>query len=445
MSFYKKIIHFFHKHEPVLDHTHKAYEAYLLLIITLIFVLNTFIYFPNFLNDYLNSYRNIWNISKNSFNSFINGSIAGNKNNQIPDPEFVNITEFGTTTEVAVIIDSGASSTASTSEDYLPTELEGFKPSPESAWANVYLQQLRLKQEDLKLDIRYVRDWQQTGGFTKDLAQGSKGGDVRLMQYLLFIFDPQFKLSYVNGTFGPQTKSALARLQQKLNITPSGVFTNETRFFFDSLFFKELCPDADPEQDKSFENVSRRISVPLDYIPSDLIRVPRSIRTIGVMCLSREPANRLENMFQDASIEGHELAVFSAYRSANTQRLLTAYYLKTLVKAGLQGVAESGHSEHQLGTTVDISGKSIKYAGPSQAFGNTEEGKWLEKNSYKYGFILSYPKGRQQDTGYIYEPWHFRYVGVDIAKDIYDEGLTIQEYFDLVQGNIKNTEQVETL
>lgn len=424
-------------HDPNIFHGHKGYMAYSLLALTFIFVVGLSIYFPDFKNEYIQSYKTVWLKSTGAFSKVFNNIFSTDKTQKdlIPDPEFVSITEFGTTTEVALIVeDPNASTTASTSEDYIPTPLDEFVVSPESAWASVYLTQLGLKQEDLKLDIRYLREWQQTGGFNKDLSQGNKGADVKMMQYLLFIFDPQFKLSFVNGTFGPQTKSALARLQQKLNIKPTGIFENDTRFFFDSVFYKELCPDANPDQDKSFENVSRRVSVPLDYIPSDLLRVPRTVRSIGVMCLSKEPANRLENMFQDAAAEGHELAVFSAYRSANTQRLLTAYYLKTLGQAGLQGVAESGHSEHQLGTTVDISGKSIKYAGPSQAFGDTKEGKWLQENSYKYGFIMSYPKGRQQDTGYIYEPWHFRYVGVDIAKDIFEEGLTIQEYFNLVNG-----------
>lgn len=423
--------------EPNHFHGHIAYTAYSLLILTILFVVGLSIYFPDFKNEYVQSHKILFQDTKSSLSKILNNifSIGSRSKDLTPDPEFVSITEFGTTTEVAIIVEEpGATTTASTSEDYLPTQPEKFAPSPESAWASVYLTQLGLKQEDLKLDIRYLKEWQQTGGFTKDLSQGNKGTDVKMMQYLLFIFDPQFKLSYVNGTFGPQTKSALARLQQKLNIKPTGVFDNDTRFFFDSVFFKELCPDANPDQDKSYENVSRRISVPLDYIPSDLIRVPRIVRTVGVMCISKEPAKRLENMFTDAAEVGNELAVFSAYRSANTQRLLTAYYLKTLGQAGLLGVAESGHSEHQLGTTVDISGKSIKYAGPSQAFGNTKEGKWLQENSYKYGFIMSYPKGKQQDTGYIYEPWHFRYVGIDIAKDIFEEGLTIQEYFDLVNG-----------
>jgi D-alanyl-D-alanine carboxypeptidase len=326
----------------------------------------------------------------------------------------------------------------------MPTTLPEFTPSPESQWSSVYLKILGTDFEALDLNIEYTRSWQQTGGFTRDLKQGSRGQDVKLMQYLLHKFNPSFGVKNITGSFGVKTAAALASLQKTLNIKPTGQFNEETRYFFDSVYFKELCPDSDPAQDKSYENVSRRTSVPLDYIPSDLIRLPRTVRTVGVMCLSREPAKRLEEMFIDAALEGHSLAVFSAYRSAKTQDALKNYYLKSLGKVGLAGVAEAGHSEHQLGTTVDISGKSIRYAGPSQKFATTPEGKWLAEHSYKYGFILSYPQGKQQDTGYIFEPWHFRYVGVDTARDIFEEKLTIQEYFDLVRGNSQSFENQYT-
>jgi D-alanyl-D-alanine carboxypeptidase len=322
-------------------------------------------------------------------------------------------------------------------EILVPTELEGFKPSPESEWARAYLQRLETTMEKLGIDIAYAREWQQTGGLYRDLVSGSKGADVRLTQYLLFKLSPYFGIKFdqssITGTYGPKTEAAIMSLQTKLNIQPDGKFNNETRFFFDALYFKDLCPDADVDQDKSYENVNRRISVPKNYIPSDLIRLPRTVRTVGVMCLSREPARRLEEMFDAAAREGHDLAVFSAYRSARTQELLTAFYLRTEGKAGLAGIAEAGHSEHQLGTTVDLSGKSIQYTGPSSQFGRSPEGLWLAENSYKFGFILSYPQGK--NTGYIYEPWHFRYIGVDIAKDIFEEKMTIQEYLNLVNAS----------
>lgn len=377
-------------------------------------------------------------------NMFIRSSVGSSNETELASRSFA-----PAETESDDIVSSNADNSATilepkqaSDEDLMPTELEGFKPSPESEWARAYLQILGLKQEDLGFNISYVHEWQQTGGLNRDLALNSKGTDVKLVQYLLYRLAPSFGISFpaksITGTYGPQTRNAIIALQKKLSINPDGNFNNETRLFFDSLYFKDLCPDADPKQDKSFENVSRRISVPMDYIPSDLIRLPRTIRTAGVMCLSREPARRLDEMFSAAEKDGIDLAVTSAYRSSRTQALLLDFYKRTLGKAGLAGIAESGHSEHQLGTTVDLSGKSVQYSGISDAFGKTPEGIWLAANSYKFGFILSYPQDKQKDTGYIYEPWHFRYLGVDTAKDIFEEKMTIQEYLDLVTKEFEN-------
>lgn len=412
---------------PIDRHSHHAKTAYALLMLTLAFVAYIFYKYPDLRRNYIAIFDPI--LIQNPEN---NEKILGNMATSAM------VTEFGTSTN-ALVLDEFTASTSELApenppEELTPTELPGFKPSPESLWVSVYLNTLETNFDILDLNIQYVRSWQQSGGFLRDLKEGNKGQDVTLMQYLLSKFEPTFSKQSITGTFGPKTKSALITLQKKIRIQPTGIFDNETRFFFDSVYFKELCPDANPEQDKTYENVGRRISVPLDYIPSDLIRLPRTVRTIGVMCLSREPAKRLEDMFAKAKDQGYELAVFSAYRSSRTQKLLTEYYLATLGKAGLAGVAEEGHSEHQLGTTVDISGKSIKYAGPTAQFASTPEGKWLAEHSYLYGYILSYPKDKQADTGYIYEPWHFRYVGIDTARDIFEEKLTIQEYFNLVKG-----------
>lgn len=422
-------------------HPHNAPVAFSLLAITLIFVGWIFIKYPELPNMYTDTARNIL-----KFIGFNRSEKQVESLYTTPSPASTIITEFGSTSEITILEPGTSTSTELQYPTDTPTSTVGtdnelkadevvYKPSPESVWASAYLTRLERTQASLKLDIGYVREWQQTGGLVRDLKQGSKGTDVKLMQYLLAAFEPSFKSSSVSGTFGPQTKAALMALQKKLDLKQTGVFSDEIRFFFDSIYFKELCPDANPAQDKSFENVSRRMSVPYDYIPSDLIRIPKSIRTAGTMCLSREAAVRLQQMFTKAQQDGYSLAVISAYRSANTQKLLTAYYLRTMGKAGLAGVAEAGHSEHQLGTTVDVSGRSISYAGPSNLFGTSPEGRWLADNSYRFGFILSYPAGKQDQTGYIYEPWHFRYVGVDTAKDIFEEKMTIQEYFNLVTGN----------
>jgi D-alanyl-D-alanine carboxypeptidase len=90
-------------------------------------------------------------------------------------------------------------------------------------------------------------------------------------------------------------------------------------------------------------------------------------------------------------------------------------------------VARPGTSEHQTGLTMDITAKSVGLE-LVESFENTAEGKWLASNAHNYGFILRYPKGKTNITGYAFEPWHYRYVGVDIATDIFNRGITLEEY-----------------
>jgi zinc D-Ala-D-Ala carboxypeptidase len=87
-----------------------------------------------------------------------------------------------------------------------------------------------------------------------------------------------------------------------------------------------------------------------------------------------------------------------------------------------------GTSEHQTGLSIDVSG-SNGYCAVSSCFAGTKEAKWLDKNSANFGYIIRYPKGKEHVTGYKYEPWHIRYVGTGIAKDMKARGLTLEEYF----------------
>lgn len=131
--------------------------------------------------------------------------------------------------------------------------------------------------------------------------------------------------------------------------------------------------------------------------------------------------NKMKN---DALNEGINLKIRSGFRSYNTQSSLYNNYVKRDGKTAADTYsARAGHSEHQTGLAADIN--SLE-----QSFINTKEGKWLNDNCYKYGFIIRYPKGKESITGYMYEPWHIRYVGVDIATILYNNGnwLSLEEY-----------------
>lgn len=90
--------------------------------------------------------------------------------------------------------------------------------------------------------------------------------------------------------------------------------------------------------------------------------------------------------------------------------------------------ARPGHSEHQTGLAFDIGEKGKEDLWLTSAFGETAAGKWLANNAYKYGFILRYPKGKEEITGFMYESWHFRYVGDEIALETFNSDVTLEEY-----------------
>jgi D-alanyl-D-alanine carboxypeptidase len=93
--------------------------------------------------------------------------------------------------------------------------------------------------------------------------------------------------------------------------------------------------------------------------------------------------------------------------------------------------AKPGTSEHQLGLAMDVTSESVGFD-LLESFGETEEGQYIADHAHEYGFIIRYPQGKTAITGYSYEPWHLRYLGVDVATDIYNSGKTMEEYYGLV-------------
>lgn len=131
-------------------------------------------------------------------------------------------------------------------------------------------------------------------------------------------------------------------------------------------------------------------------------------------------------MFNAAKDENLTLYVNSAYRSYEEQEKVFKDYENKMKDKATLYAAKPGYSEHQTGMALDI----FKPGSTTKTFGNTKEAKWLSKNAYKYGFILRYPKGKENITGYEYESWHYRYVGVETAKKIFEENITYDEYYE---------------
>lgn len=134
-----------------------------------------------------------------------------------------------------------------------------------------------------------------------------------------------------------------------------------------------------------------------------------------------------EAMQQAAYKEKILLLIVSGFRSYDYQMMLYNRYKKSDINADRYS-AKPGHSEHQTGLAIDlVNTESINIKKFKKEFS------WLDKNAYKYGFILRYPEGKEEITGYKYEPWHYRYVGKSLAKELYNKGkwITLEEYFNL--------------
>ena len=177
--------------------------------------------------------------------------------------------------------------------------------------------------------------------------------------------------------------------------------------------------------------VNKSRNLPLNYVPEDLVHV--AVTT----CLSNEEVNQLRKvasdalteLFKGAEADGLTLVARSGYRSYNTQ---TALYNGYVSRHGQEYAdkysAVPGQSEHQSGLAMDITAQSAGLQ-LEDYFGDTEEGKWVSVHAHEYGFIIRYPEGMEDITGYLYEPWHLRYLGTDLATEVYESGLTLEEYF----------------
>lgn len=167
------------------------------------------------------------------------------------------------------------------------------------------------------------------------------------------------------------------------------------------------------------------------YVPPDLVAVP--VPHTRSPLLRQEASDAVVAMFAAASAEaGLSLSSNSAYRSFEAQERVYTGFVASLGQSGADATsARPGHSEHQTGLSLDVgatSGKCVFQA----CFGETAEGNWLAANATRFGFVLRFPADKTAVTGYEYEPWHFRYVGVDVAGQMRSAGArTLEEFFGL--------------
>ena len=181
--------------------------------------------------------------------------------------------------------------------------------------------------------------------------------------------------------------------------------------------------------------VNRSNKLEKSYIPQSL-KVP-NVRFISyadpkVKKMDETAAAALESLFTAARKDGVTLLAVSGYRDYYYQQRL---YNNKVSAAGRKEadkyVAQPGASEHQTGLAMDV--LSNEYTSLDAGFDKTQAYKWLESNCYKYGFIIRYPKGKENITGYNYEPWHLRYVGISEATEISQKHITLEEYLNKVR------------
>lgn len=176
---------------------------------------------------------------------------------------------------------------------------------------------------------------------------------------------------------------------------------------------------------------------PVDYTPNDLVypNVPLRVPGNESMQLRKEAATALEQMFAAAKKDGLDLMISSGYRSYPYQVGLYNGYVKSSGQAAADTYsARPGHSEHQTGLGVDIEPASKKCE-LDACFATTPEGEWLAKHAFEYGFMLRYTTEKENITGYESEPWHYRYVGVDLAQELFTTNTkTLEEFFGVKGG-----------
>lgn len=181
--------------------------------------------------------------------------------------------------------------------------------------------------------------------------------------------------------------------------------------------------------------VDKERALPAGFTPEGLAVIPAQWHAdgFGGLELRQLTIDSMRPMVEAAAADGVELRIRSAYRSYSEQERTFAYWVSVLGEAqARRESAEPGHSEHQLGVTADFASPENGWE-LVESFADTSAGTWLAEHAYEYGFALSYPRDGEEITGYIFEPWHYRYIGIPAAEAWRESGLTLIEYLESLQ------------
>lgn len=164
---------------------------------------------------------------------------------------------------------------------------------------------------------------------------------------------------------------------------------------------------------------NKTYSLPSNFAPNNLVTINGYIKVVDYV------KDAFLSLSSDAKAIGLNIYASSGYRSYSNQKYIYENYVSMDGKENADRYsARAGYSEHQTGLAIDVNTIDM-------TFDNTSENVWLRENAYKYGFIIRYPKGKEEITGYMYEPWHIRYVGKELSNKLYKDGsyITLEEYY----------------
>lgn len=174
--------------------------------------------------------------------------------------------------------------------------------------------------------------------------------------------------------------------------------------------------------------VTKEQALSQSYVPPDLVTLPARISASDGVQLRRVAADAVVKLVDGAAADRQTIFAISGYRSYEDQARVLRQEIETFGRqVAEQQVAPAGHSEHQLGLASDITSAKAPYELRTE-MGDEPEGRWLVANAPRFGFVISYPKGKEAVTGYTYEPWHIRHVGQPLAEQVAASGLTLTEY-----------------
>lgn len=211
-------------------------------------------------------------------------------------------------------------------------------------------------------------------------------------------------------------------------------YKKKNKHLSDEQIIKDVNMDLDKKQYEDMHEtinlnkinilVNKHNYLKEDYVPENLKSLS-STYALSNMKMVEEAANAFESLSKDASKENYKVIAMSTYRSYEYQVDLYNKYVKSDGKEAADTYSgRPGNSEHQTGLAVDVYNQTETYTN----FEKTKEYNWMQENAYKYGFILRFPKDKENETGYEFESWHYRYVGKDIATYIHKHNITLEEY-----------------